>query len=322
VKCSVTAYNPAPSRRRHKSGETWEIQEKDFMRFGRRVCISVCSALLFAAGCNTLRLGVFNPDRVDREVAPAPAATKVFRVSQFVFQADFDIPRNYPIFQELANLREQVYKELQLPPSGTLIKVQLFENRERYEHFMQAKYPELPKRRAFFVAQPHALGGGEDLLVYTYWGDRVQQDLRHELTHALLHSVLKDVPLWLDEGLAEYYEVPAGWGGVNPEHLRHLLADPKTPFHPDLGRLEDFSEVQQMTPAEYREAWAWTHLMLRDTAEARGVLVGYLRELRTNSKPSLIRPRLQRLYPDLNTALARHLGRLDTAKLQPNTAQR
>ena len=24
------------------------------------------------------------------------------------------------------------------------------------------------------------------------------------MTHALLHSVIKDVPLWLDEGLAEF----------------------------------------------------------------------------------------------------------------------
>ena len=289
---------------------------------GRRLCVSFLCAALLVAGCNTLRMGVFTGDRIERDAGPPPAATKVFRVSQFIFQADFDVPRSLRIFQELANLPEQVYKELQLPPAGTLIKVQLFENRDRYERFMQAKYPELPKRRAFFVAQPHAIGGGEDLLVYTYWGDRVQQDLRHELTHALLHSVLRDVPLWLDEGLAEYYEVPAGWGGVNPEHLRHLLADAKTPFQPDLGRLEDFSEVQQMTPAEYREAWAWTHLMLRDKPEARGVLVGYLRELRTNSKPGLIRPRLQNIYPDLNTALARHLSQLDTVKLQSNTAQR
>jgi hypothetical protein len=291
------------------------------MSSGRRVCVSLLCAL-FVVGCNTLRMGFLIGDRVERDPGPTPAATKVFRVSQFIFQADFDVPRSLPIFQELANLREQVYKELQLPPAGNFIKVHLFENRDRYERFMQAKYPELPKRRAFFVAQPHALGGGEDLLVYTYWGDRVQQDLRHELTHALLHSVLRDVPLWLDEGLAEYYEVPAGWGGVNPEHLKHLLRDAKTPFHADLARLEDFSEVQQMTPAEYREAWAWTHLMLRGKTEAKGVLVAYLRELRSNSKASPLRPRLQGIYPDLNAALARHLAQLDTGKLQARTAQR
>ena len=30
---------------------------------------------------------------------------------------------------------------------------------DRYERFMKAKYPELPRRRAFFLAQPRRLGG-------------------------------------------------------------------------------------------------------------------------------------------------------------------
>src|SRR5438445_5221604 len=107
---------------------------------------------------------------------------------------------------------------------------------------MCARAPDLPKRRAFFVAQP-SVGASEDLLVYTYWGDRIQQDLRHELTHALLHSVLKDVPLWLDEGLAEFFEVPASTDGVNSQHLEQLRrGDPR----PNLARLEQLSEVQQI----------------------------------------------------------------------------
>jgi hypothetical protein len=288
-----------------------------------RACLVMAfSVVCCVGGCNTLRLTSLTPEGADRERLANTVSKKSFRISQFVFQADFDVQRNLPIFQELANLREQVYQDLQLPPSTTLVKVQLFEDRERYERFMQAKYPDLPKRRAFFVAQPHAIGGGEDLLVYTYWGDRIQQDLRHELTHALLHSVLKDVPLWLDEGLAEYYEMPAGWKGINPEHLKHLCGDTNPPFHPDLARLEEFSEVQQMTPAEYREAWAWVHLMLGSDAEAKRVLCGYLRELRTNSKPGALRPRLAAVYPTLDVALSQHLGQLDVGKVRPSTVQR
>ena len=47
-----------------------------------------------------------------------------------------------------------------------------------YQRFMQSRYPELPERRAFFVAQPRSIGGAEDLLVYTFWGERIQQDLQ------------------------------------------------------------------------------------------------------------------------------------------------
>src|SRR5262249_55630545 len=139
---------------------------------------------------------------------------------------------------ELRDLPDQVYKELQLPGSATLIQVRLFEDRPSYERFMQGRYPELPKRRAFFVAQPHSVGGGEDLLVYTFWGDRIRADLRHELTHALLHSVLKDVPLWLDEGLAEYFELSPQSQGINAGHLEQLLLNGSGPVKADLAHLE------------------------------------------------------------------------------------
>src|SRR5262249_55029055 len=214
---------------------------------------------------------------------------------------------------------DQIHKELRLPSSNTLVQVYLFEDRERYEQFMQTRYPDLPRRRAFFVAQPRSIGGGEDLLVYTYWGERIQQDLRHELTHALLHSVLKDVPLWLDEGLAEFFELPPGWDGINYQHLDTLRRGESPP---DLARLEQLAEVQQMSPAEYREAWAWVHLMLRRRPEGRTIPVSYPPELRTNPKPGPLRPRLAIALPAPDDALTRHLAAVETTKTRPEAALR
>jgi hypothetical protein len=272
-----------------------------------------CLALL---GCHSLKLAppaADRPARPAQDSAVAAPAKYSIRVSQYVFLSDFELRRDLPLFQDLADLREQVYKELELPPATSLVLVYLFEDRERYERFMHARYPDLPRRRAFFVAQPRSVGGGEDLYVYTYWGDRVREDLRHELTHALLHSVLKDVPLWLDEGLAEYFELPPEDKGVNARHLEQLR---RGPFQPDLARLEQLGQVQQMTPVEYREAWAWVHLMLRDRPEAKGVLLHYLGQLRTNPTPGPLGPQLARVYPAPERALEQHLTQLDT------TAQR
>ena len=257
------------------------------------------------------------PDRHEAELLSGFPTKHSFRVSQFVFVPDFEVRRDLPIFKELTGLREQVFKELKLPPSNAEIYVYLFEDQQRYERFMQAKYPDLPKRRAFFVAQPRRLGGAEDLLVYTYWGDRIHQDLRHELTHALLHSVLKDVPLWLDEGLAEYFEVPATWNGVNAQHVEQLR--PSKSFN--LDRLEQLQDVQQMTPAEYREAWAWVHLMLRGSPQARQVLITYLQELRSNPQPGPLRPRLATTTLSLDAAMQAHLNTLD-AKVRGVSAGR
>src|SRR5947209_8380306 len=82
-----------------------------------------------------------------------------------------------------------------------------------------ARDPAVPRPRASIVAQARGHGGGDELPVYTFNGDHIRQDLRHELTHALLHSVLKDVPLWLDEGLAEFFELPPDVDGLNRQHL-------------------------------------------------------------------------------------------------------
>jgi hypothetical protein len=281
----------------------------------------LAALVLLAAGCHSLKLAPLVADKPQKEPPPAPPGKRDLRVSQYVFLADFELRRDLPIFQELAQLREQVYKELQLPPSNTLVQVYLFEDKQRYERFMHAKYPDLPKRRAFFVAQPR-VGGTEDLLVYTYWGDRIQQDLRHELTHALLHSVLKEVPLWLDEGLAEFFETPPDWQGVNYNHLDLMQRNPNRPFKPDLARLEQLSQVQQMNPSEYREAWAWVHLMLRDKPEAKAVLVSYLQALRTAPAAGPLGPKLAAVYPRSDEALQQHLARLDSTPRPGPTAQR
>jgi hypothetical protein len=281
----------------------------------------LCS-LSVLAGCHSVPFLQMHPDKTDtakadntKPVVDAAATTLPgkfqYRLSQYVFLADFEITRDLPLFKELAELREDVDRTLQLPASTNPIQVYLFEDKDRYELFMQAKYPELPKRRAFFIAMPHL--GGEQLLVYTYWGngDRIEQDLRHELTHALLHSVLKDVPLWLDEGLAEYFEIPPAANAVNAEHLKYLRHGPHGPVRPDLARLEDLAKVEQMSPAEYREAWAWVHLMLHSNDDARKVLVGYLKELRYTKSPGPLRPRLVEVFPAPETALERHLLVID-----------
>ena len=49
-------------------------------------------------------------------------------------------------------------------------------------------------------------------------------DLRHEMTHAYLHAVVPNVPLWLDEGLAKYFELPRQQHGLNQPYVRQVAA--------------------------------------------------------------------------------------------------
>jgi hypothetical protein len=75
-----------------------------------------------------------------------------------------------------------------------------------------------------------------------------------------------------------------------------------------------------MSPAEYRESWAWVHWMLHGSPEGRRALIGYLHELRTNAQPGKLRPRLLAAVPGADDALTRHLAALDGALARPLAA--
>jgi hypothetical protein len=246
--------------------------------------------------------------------ATTPPGKHATRRGHYVFYHDFPLVTAEPLLAELESLPDQVYGELGLPPTTRIIQVFLFDTEERYERYMKAHYGaghgSLPTRRAYFIRQPKLGISGDDLKVFTWMGDHLRTDLRHELTHALLHGVLKDVPLWLDEGLAGYFELPAGYDGVNLQHLELLR---RGPFQPDLGRLERLDQVGQMEKPEYREAWAWVHLMLRRPA-ARQVLRDYLQDLRTSETPGPLLPRLQVVLPDPDSALAEHLSSIQVPR--------
>jgi hypothetical protein len=304
VQASCGTSSHAGQAGRARLGETHRVWLKN---------AALALGLAFLPACNTLKIALPLSDRADRvarDVPPLPTK-KQYRISQFVFVSDFDIDIEEPLFQELAILADQVCRELQLPPANKVVTVYLFPDRDKYERFTMSRYPEVPRRRAFFVAQPRVPVGGEELLVFTYWGDHRREDLRHELTHAVLHSVLKDVPLWLDEGLAEYFEVDPADDGVNLQHLDYFRQVGPRNFDPDLIGLEQCNQLHQMTAREYRESWAWVHLMLRDGPEPKRVLVEYLKVLRTNASPGPLEPRLTAVLPNAPASLRRHLATID-----------
>lgn len=278
-----------------------------------RALFCLCAAVL--AGCNSLKN---ETPPTERSQSPGSASQisspgkYSHRDSQFVFYSDYPLETNMPLFKELEELRDQICNDLKLPPSNNLVQVFLFEDQDHYEKYMRSRYPDFPRRRAFFIKQPKMAGGADDLLVFTYRGQFFRQDLRHELTHGILHSVLKDVPLWLDEGLAEVYELPPENRGVNPSHLKQIRIDG---LHPDMARLEQLTDVKHMERPEYREAWAWVHFMLHSRPETKAVLLSYLQQLRNPlpqgaPMPKLL-PKLREVNDSPSDALMEHLSKLE-----------
>lgn len=233
-----------------------------------------------------------------------PAGNDLVR-EQLVFHSDSPLPAQHRLFEELVALRAQVAARLELPTSDEPIHVYLFENADLFRAFMGLHYPNLPVRRAFFVESDTRLA------VYAYWGDRVAEDLRHETAHGYLHAVVPSIPLWLDEGLAEYFEVPRGAAGINRPHVGQLVQRlAQGGWRPDLRRLETLANAGDMTQLDYAESWAWAHWLLESSPKRKTLLRGYLASLRQAGVAEPLSLQLARSEPDAPRALAEHVFRL------------
>jgi hypothetical protein len=194
---------------------------------------------------------------------------------------------------------------LALPHSDEPIQVYLFETAERFEGFMRLYHPEFPDRRAFFVETDARLS------VYAQWGDHMAEDLRHEVTHGYLHCVAPEMPLWLDEGIAKFYEVPRGQRGLNRPLLDRLgVQMDREHWQPNLRRLEQFASTYNMTQDDYAEAWAWVHFLMESGPERLDMLRGYLTDLRRDGAAAPLSARLSTVSGGPDAVLIEHVRRL------------
>lgn len=228
------------------------------------------------------------------EVVGKPARHSL-QMDKLLLMSDFEIPRDHALVTELQDLRQEIVSTLKLPPQRDQVTVYLFSDQASYAKYLKATWPELPDRRAYFV------GTSRELAVYTFWGSRTLEDLRHEYTHGILHSSLEGVPLWLDEGLAEYFEVRGETSGeINKEHAHELATSIGNGWKPDLHRLEDITEFSDMQRLDYQEAWAWVHYMLHATPETRVELCDYMFELRKRANAGRMSERLAKIRPQID----------------------
>jgi hypothetical protein len=239
------------------------------------------------------------------DAASLPGRTELV-AGQLVIHADFPLAGQHRLVRELEEMRADVSQELGLPISDEPVHLYLFESPARYEAFAAARFPAFPTRRAFFVETDTTLS------VFAAWQDRVAEDLRHETTHGYVHAVVPAVPLWLDEGIAEYFELPRAMQGRHQAHLAHLSGRIiEGTWRPDLTRLEALETAGAMSQDHYAEAWCWVHWLLSTTPERRKLLQDYLADIRRDPATAPLSARLVRAEPgDPAAELRGHVERL------------
>ena len=74
-------------------------------------------------------------------------------------------------------------------------------------------------------------------------------------------------------------------------------------------KLEDISELKNMSGREYRDAWAWVHFMLHGPPEARLMLQRYLREIAEQRVPAPLSQQLASAVPNADQRMREHFLR-------------
>jgi hypothetical protein len=218
----------------------------------------------------------------------------------FVCHADFPLAAHLNLLREMAHLQEDLQRQLGVEPPREPIHMFLFDRKKTYQDYVQQYFPSVPFRQALFIKER---GPG---MVFAFRSSDFEVDLRHESTHALLHAALPMVPLWLDEGLAEYFEVRAEHRAAKHPHLGKLRWTARFGNLTEIQQLEKIESLDQMGQGEYRSAWAWVHFMLHGSTAARHELMAYLGDIQAHSPPGMLSHRLQRRVPDLDRRVAEH----------------
>ena len=169
------------------------------------------SRRIFLAGCGSALMTHWATQVVPCSAAPLWQDSRSH--GPFQLQATFPMGELTPLFQDLSALELELQRTLAVLPAQHGIDVYLLTDQKAHKDILAELYPRVPYRRALYVQR-----GGQSS-VYAYSNPDLPIDLRHECTHALLHASLPMVPLWLDEGLAEYFEVPASDRAYGNPHM-------------------------------------------------------------------------------------------------------
>jgi len=224
------------------------------------------------------------------------------QVGPFIFHATFSLAPYERLFAELPLLQRELTRTLGVAPAKNPIYVYLFSDEQQYRAYKDRHFPRVPFRPALFILEGGSPG------VYTYRKPDLEIDVRHECTHALLHSSLPVVPLWLDEGLAKYFEVPTDERAFDHPYFDDL----KWKWSLRLGMvrsidsLEQRTELTEMDAYDYRYSWAWVHFMLHGPEPAHRALVDYLASHQQYGAPEKLSTRLHEAVPNGTDQMVQH----------------
>jgi hypothetical protein len=187
--------------------------------------------------------------------------------------------------QQLTSLKRlsmQIEETLQIKLASSPIHIVILEDQDALSRYAARITPEAPSRRALYLRHR---GPG---LVLTYSHSDWIRDARHECTHALLDASGLALPVWQDEGLAEYFETVGNDPTRHSAHLQGLRSEVRYGQIVDMERLERLPNHQELDSKEYRDAWGAIVMLLHSSESSRKMYQAYLRDQQSKRATRLL----------------------------------
>ena len=166
--------------------------------------------------------------------------------------------------------------------AGSHVPIIVFRDRRSFEPFMPRAYGHIVEAAGMFVEGPDSVY----IAVRLDGGAASYRAAFHEYTHLLLRHAFPDAPLWLDEGLAEYYSTMRVTGDRRaliglplPTHIT-LLRESSMPL------MEMFAATHQSAVYTgtdrvllYAQAWAMVHHAYHSRPSLEAEMIALARRL-------------------------------------------
>lgn len=215
----------------------------------------------------------------------------------FVIRADYRVENPSTILAELSELQTELTEKLGVQPATEWIELYLFRDQHSFQDYVSRQFPGFESRRALFIQ------GRGPAMVLAYRGENLGTDVRHETTHALLRAHTARLPLWLDEGLAEYFELSPEQRRSDAQHDPKLQAAMRKPEWPRLTKLERETDVKRFDQRDYVAARTWARYLIDGPSDVQIQLRAFLAEAADREPERTLRDRLSELNLDVEQTM-------------------
>lgn len=236
-------------------------------------------------------------------VARATAATSwphEVQWGRFHFHGDRPLGEAKQWAEHLEELAGRMEKELELVGADEPIAVMVLANQQILDRYLKRYFPEVGGRRSIFLRHQDR----SQVFVCRHPG--LVEDLRHEVCHALLHLSIPNLPVWIDEGIAEYYEVQESSEALHPVHGSRIAWLVRLGHAPSLKAMERDSFDPGSSSGSYGDAWGWIHFLMTHSEASRRVLVDHLAAMHAGNDRSTLHQRLEQSLGNPRLEFLRH----------------